>query len=291
MLHQRAQHNRHRKHRKLQFFLDQRFFGQGIVIGIGLIVLTWLSGNSVIQGTMNVGDFVLINGYLLQFVQPLSWFGYILRKMRKGLTDLENIFNMLHLQPEVSNAPSAIDLKITKAEVTFDHVSFGYDPSRTILRDVSFHVPAGKHLGIVGPSGAGKSTIARLLFRFYDVNKGAILINNHYYQVLRTAKLEQLSNNQTILNLDISPILLDLNELSLSVLQQQKEKIEEQAELIRSLCESNNTANQNEPSSDVENSVSAFFNRNSALLTCGAAGVGFGLLIGLVTWSNSSGNS
>lgn len=149
------------------------------VIGIGLIVLTWLSGNSVIQGTMNVGDFVLINGYLLQFVQPLSWFGYILRKMRKGLTDLENIFNMLHLQPEVSNAPSAIDLKITKAEVTFDHVSFGYDPSRTILRDVSFHVPAGKHLGIVGPSGAGKSTIARLLFRFYDVNKGAILINNH----------------------------------------------------------------------------------------------------------------
>lgn len=114
---------------------------------------------------------------------------------------------------------------------------------------------------------------------------------NHYYQVLRTAKLEQLSNNQTILNLDISPILLDLNELSLSVLQQQKEKIEEQAELIRSLCESNNTANQNEPSSDVENSVSAFFNRNSALLTCGAAGVGFGLLIGLVTWSNSSGNS
>lgn len=166
--------------------------GQGIVIGIGLIVLTWLSGNSVIQGTMNVGDFVLINGYLLQFVQPLSWFGYILRKMRKGLTDLENIFNMLHLQPEVSNAPSAIDLKITKAEVTFDHVSFGYDPSRTILRDVSFHVPAGKHLGIVGPSGAGKSTIARLLFRFYDVNKGAILINNHDIRTVSQKSLQKV---------------------------------------------------------------------------------------------------
>lgn len=166
--------------------------GQGVVIGFGLIILTWLSGNSVIKGTMNVGDFILINGYLLQFVQPLGWFGYFLRKLRKGLTDMENIFDMLNLKPEIIDSPNAIYLKTDQADISFDHVSFGYDANRPILKDVSFNVPAGTSIAIVGPSGGGKSTIARLLFRFYDVTEGAILINNHDILTVQQESLQKM---------------------------------------------------------------------------------------------------
>lgn len=165
--------------------------GQGVVIGAGLLLLTWLTGNNVISGTMNAGDFILINGYLLQFVQPLSWFGYFLRKIRKGLTDMENIFKLLVIKPEVVNAPNAFNLITTQAEIAFEQVSFRYD-EREILRDVSFVVPAGKSLAIVGPSGAGKSTISRLLFRFYDVTSGRITINGHDIRSLTQKSLQNL---------------------------------------------------------------------------------------------------
>lgn len=166
--------------------------GQGVIIGIGLIILTWITGNSVVQGTMNVGDFILINGYLLQFVQPLSWFGYFLRKLRKGLTDMENVLNILQLKPEINDIPHAIVLKAEYAKITFDHVSFGYNPTRAILRDISFVVPPGTSVAIVGSTGSGKSTIARLLFRFYDVTQGAIYINNHDIRTVTQESLQKI---------------------------------------------------------------------------------------------------
>lgn len=165
---------------------------QGMVIGTGLLILTWLTGNNVIKGTMNVGDFILINGYVLQFVQPLSWFGYYFRKMRKGLTDMEHVLNLLHLKPEITDLPNAIQLKATNAEITFDHVYFGYTKARPILYDVSFHVPAGTSVAIVGPTGSGKSTIARLLFRFYDVTGGAIYINKHDIRTISQESLQKV---------------------------------------------------------------------------------------------------
>lgn len=151
--------------------------GQNIIIGTGLVLLTWLSGNAVIHGTMNVGDFVLINGYLLQFIHPLSHFGYIIRSIRKGLNDVNSAMNLLALKPEIKDAPNAINLKITNATITFNNVHFAYDDRRPILKGVSFTIPAGKSVAVVGATGSGKSTIARLLYRFYEVKEGAILIN------------------------------------------------------------------------------------------------------------------
>lgn len=151
--------------------------GQNIIIGTGLVLLTWLSGNAVMQGKMTVGDFVLINGYLLQFIYPLNHFGYIIRSIRKGLNDVNSAMNLLNLKPEIKDAPNATDLKINTATITFDNVHFAYDERRPILKGISFTVPAGKSIAVVGATGSGKSTIARLLYRFYDVKEGAILIN------------------------------------------------------------------------------------------------------------------
>ncbi|MFH1832122.1 MAG: ABC transporter ATP-binding protein/permease [bacterium] len=157
--------------------------GQGIVIGLGLLYVTLISGNAVISGRMNIGDFVLINGYLLQFAMPLHQFGYILRQVRNGLNDMNGIIELITLKPEIQDAPDAIELKINNAittfDITFDTVAFSYDKQRQIFNDISFTIPAGKTVAIVGPTGTGKSTIARLLFRFYDVSNGRILINGH----------------------------------------------------------------------------------------------------------------
>lgn len=153
--------------------------GQNIIVGIGLIALTWMSGNAVLNGQMKVGDFVLINGYLLQFIYPLNHFGYIIRSIRKGLNDVASAMNLLNLKPEIKDAPHATHLKIETAEIVFENVQFKYDERRPILKGISLAVPAGKRVAIVGETGSGKSTIARLLFRFYDVTGGKILINNH----------------------------------------------------------------------------------------------------------------
>lgn len=166
--------------------------GQGVVIGLGLILLTWITGNNVLKGTMNVGDFILINSYLLQFAQPLSWFGYFLRKIRKGLTDMENVFNLMNIKPEIVDQPHAVVLPAECAEVEFKNVSFGYEPERLILKDISFKVPRGNSVAIVGPSGAGKSTISRLIFRFYDVTSGAIFVNGHDIRTVTQESLQKL---------------------------------------------------------------------------------------------------
>lgn len=153
--------------------------GQNIIVGAGLIILTWLSGNAVMRGAMKVGDFVLINGYLLQFIYPLNHFGYIVRTIRKGLNDVGSAMNLLTLKPEIKDAPNAIALKIQNAEIVFENVKFNYDERRPILKGISFTVPAGKRVAVVGATGSGKSTIARLLYRFYDVTSGRISINGH----------------------------------------------------------------------------------------------------------------
>ncbi|WP_030539322.1 ABC transporter ATP-binding protein/permease [Sphingobium sp. DC-2] len=129
------------------------------------------------RGSFTTGDVVLVNTLLSQLFRPLDLLGMVYRTIRQGLIDMEAMYNLIDTQAEIADAPGAPALKVTAGEVRFDHVRFGYDPDREILHDVSFTVPPGKTLAIVGPSGAGKSTIARTLFRFYDIQGGRILID------------------------------------------------------------------------------------------------------------------
>jgi len=152
-------------------------FGQGVIFGAGMMVIMLLSAREVMAGTQTIGDFVFVNAMLMQLAQPLNFIGMIYREIRQGLTDLEKMFDLLDVKREVVDKPDAKPLTVTAGRVEFRDVHFAYDPERQILKGVSFEVPAGKTVAIVGPSGAGKSTISRLLFRFYDVQSGQILID------------------------------------------------------------------------------------------------------------------
>lgn len=151
--------------------------GQGIIMGLGLIMLTYLSGMSVMNGTLLISDFVLINGYLLQFMTPLSSFGFILRDINEGLTNVDEMLKILDEKPTVQDKLDAKPLNVKNGAITFTHVSFQYDIRRPILQDITFEIPPNKTFAIVGATGSGKSTIAKLLFRYYDVLKGSILID------------------------------------------------------------------------------------------------------------------
>jgi ATP-binding cassette subfamily B protein len=151
--------------------------GQATIIGTGLAVLMAMAGRGVILRQMSVGDFVLVNTYLIQLYIPLNFLGFVYREIKQSLTDMEAMFNLLNVNADVKDAPGANPLRPGPGAVTFEHVYFAYDPRRTILDDVSFTVPAGHRIAIVGASGAGKSTISRLLFRFYDVRGGAVRID------------------------------------------------------------------------------------------------------------------
>ncbi|HEX5454748.1 MAG TPA: ABC transporter ATP-binding protein/permease [Stellaceae bacterium] len=151
--------------------------GQGSIISAGLIGVMLLAAKGVAAGHMTVGDFVLVNTYLLQLYQPLNFLGVVYRNIKQSLTDLEQMMALLKIVPEIEDRPAAPSLIVRRGGLAFRDVDFGYDERRPILRGVDFAVPPGHTVAIVGPSGAGKSTIARLLFRFYDIESGAIEID------------------------------------------------------------------------------------------------------------------
>jgi ATP-binding cassette, subfamily B, heavy metal transporter len=162
---------------KNQVSLSILNIGQGLIIAVGLVGVMLLAGKGVVDGKLTLGDFVLVNTFLIQLYMPLNFLGFVYREMKQSLTDMERMFGLLSIHQEVRDAPDAKPLAAGPGEVRFENVSFGYDPRRPILDDVSFTVPAGHTVAIVGPSGAGKSTIARLLFRFYDPTAGRISID------------------------------------------------------------------------------------------------------------------
>jgi ABC-type transport system involved in Fe-S cluster assembly fused permease/ATPase subunit len=151
--------------------------GQGAIIATGLIGIMLLAADGVAAGTMTVGDFVLVNTYLIQLYTPLNFLGMVYRNIKQSLTDLEQLMALVKIPPEIEDRPGAAALMVQHGAVVFRQVDFRYDPRREILGDVDFAVPPGGSVAIVGPSGAGKSTIARLLFRFYDVSSGSIEID------------------------------------------------------------------------------------------------------------------
>jgi ATP-binding cassette subfamily B protein len=151
--------------------------GQGVVITGGVTIVMLMAAQGVVTGSMTVGDFVLVNAYLIQLFLPLNFLGFVYREIKRSLIDMENMFELMEENTEVKDTTSAKPLAINGGKVVFENVSFAYDSRRPVLKNVSFTVMPGKSIAIVGPSGAGKSTISRLLFRFYDVTDGRILID------------------------------------------------------------------------------------------------------------------
>ena len=152
-------------------------FGQALIFYTGVAIIGVMTVLGVLAGRLSLGDFVLINTFLMQVYRPLNQIGFVYRELRQGLTDIEEMFQLLDKEPEIQDAPDAQPLEVTGPVIRFEDVHFSYDPDRPILKGISFTVPAGKTIAVVGPSGAGKSTISRLLYRFYDVNSGRITID------------------------------------------------------------------------------------------------------------------
>ena len=152
-------------------------FGQGVIFGLGSTVMMVMSALAVQRGEQTIGDFVFINALLLQLSVPLNFIGFVYREIRQGLADIEQMFELLEVEAEVTDRPGATPLAAGPGAISFRDVHFAYDAERPILKGISFDVPAGKTVAIVGPSGAGKSTISRLLYRFYDIQEGAITID------------------------------------------------------------------------------------------------------------------
>jgi ATP-binding cassette subfamily B protein len=164
-------------------------FGQTLIFSAGMATCMILSARGIMNGTQTIGDFVLINALLMQLSIPLNFIGFVYREIVQGITDIEAMFRLLEVPPEVKDRPGAPPLSVRKGAIRFEDVHFAYDPERPILKGISFEVPANATVAIVGPSGAGKSTISRLLFRFYDVSSGRITIDG---QDLREVQQDSL---------------------------------------------------------------------------------------------------
>ena len=152
-------------------------FGQTAIFTIGLTICMLMSGIEVSNGNQTIGDFVLVNALLMQLSIPLNFFGFIYREISQGMIDLRSLFSVLKIEPEIKDKKNAIEMSFEKTDIEFKNVSFSYDNKRNVLNKINFKIPSGSSLAIVGPTGAGKSTISRLLFRFYDVSNGSILVN------------------------------------------------------------------------------------------------------------------
>jgi ABC-type transport system involved in Fe-S cluster assembly fused permease/ATPase subunit len=163
--------------------------GQAFIIAVGLTLVMLLAARGVAAGRMTVGDFVLVNTYLIQLYMPLNILGFAYREIKQGLTDMEEMFRLMREPQEVEDAPGASALGAGSGELVFEGVRFGYRPDREILKGVSFRVPPGRTLAIVGPTGAGKSTISRLLFRFYDTTQGAVRVDGQDIRAVTQSSL------------------------------------------------------------------------------------------------------
>jgi ATP-binding cassette subfamily B protein len=167
--------------------------GQAVIFTIGLAAVMVMCAFEIKSGSKTVGDFVLINAMMIQLYQPLNFMGMVYREIKQAITDIEIMFSILTREPEIKDATNAPQLKVESGTIRFENVRFSYEAARPILKGISFEVSAGKTVAVVGPSGAGKSTISRLLFRFYDLSGGHILIDDQ-----DIAKVTQKSLRQAI---------------------------------------------------------------------------------------------
>jgi len=163
---------------KSQTTLASLNIGQGSIIAIGITLLMIMAARGVVDGTMTLGDLVLINTYLLQMFIPLNFLGFVYREIKHSLADMEKMFGLLEQAQDIRDKPGAGPLQVSHGSIRFEQVRFDYTPERNILDGIDFSIPAGHKVAVVGASGAGKSTLVRLLFRFYDVSGGRILIDD-----------------------------------------------------------------------------------------------------------------
>jgi ATP-binding cassette subfamily B protein len=163
--------------------------GQSGIVALGLTLLLWRAASGVVAGTMSLGDFVLVNAFLIQLSIPLNFLGMVYREVKQALINIERMFALLGQEREVEDAPDALPLVVRGGEVRFEHVDFHYEPTRSILAGVDFRIPAGHTVAVVGTTGAGKSTLARLLFRFYDTSGGRITIDGQDIRAVTQSSL------------------------------------------------------------------------------------------------------
>ncbi|EGW30539.1 uncharacterized protein SPAPADRAFT_63381 [Spathaspora passalidarum NRRL Y-27907] len=205
--------------------------GQNFIFSSALTAMMYMGCQGVVDGSLSVGDLVLINQLVFQLSVPLNFLGSVYRDLKQALLDMENLFQIQKVPIEIKDSPTAKPLQLTKGEIKFENVSFAYHPDRPILKNATFTIPAGEKVAIVGPSGSGKSTILRLVFRFYDVNEGRILIDG---QDIRDVTLESLRHNIGVVPQE-TPLFNDtiLENIRYGRLSASDDEVNHMAELVK----------------------------------------------------------